>query len=97
MAIAIEYFEDRRTFLFQDGERRTILSNYAHLMAEVEPAENVAAEARKHFGKYAARAGVPALSAKPASKRSASGRSSKRKSKAVDSKTAASKARVRSK
>jgi hypothetical protein len=45
---------DRSVFLFQTGERRTILNEYAHFMAQVEPEEEVATKAREYFSKQVA-------------------------------------------
>ena len=87
LAVAIGHVADRRVFLFESGERRAIMNEYAHLMSEVEPAEEVAAEARKRFDKHVARATTPAGVRKKTRPRKASASPDKAKSNGAASKT----------
>jgi hypothetical protein len=70
LAVPIDHLGDRRIFLFESGECRTIMNEYAHLMAEVEPEEDVAAQARKYFAKHAAPK-APSTRAKKTTRRAA--------------------------
>lgn len=84
-----EYHDDRRVFLFMDGKRRAISNDYAHLIVEAEPDEEVAAEAAQYFAKNLTR-----KTAAPAAKKkkTATKRKTATKKKATKKKAAAPKA-----
>ena len=68
-AVVIDHLLDRRIFMFENGESRTISNEYGHLMAEVEPPEEQASKARLALGKLAARAGASTTPKKKAAPR----------------------------
>jgi hypothetical protein len=59
LAICVEQCGDRSFFLFDTGEVRAIMNEFADLMSKVEPEEEAAAKARKYFAKHAAAAETP--------------------------------------
>ena len=71
-AIAIDYLVDRRIFLFESGERRAIMNEYAHLISQVEPAAELATKARQALRKFAVRAmAAPMAKKKTAARKTA--------------------------
>lgn len=87
LAIAIDHLVDRKTYLFEGGERRTFMNEYVHFMSEVEPEEEAAAKARRYFDKHAARAIAATPAKKKSSTRQASASSKRAKASAAASKT----------
>ena len=70
LAMVVDFSNDRRTFLFADGQRRTFLNEYAQLMLVAQPEEGAAEEARKYFAKHSPRISFEGIAVKkPATKR----------------------------
>ncbi|MDD9933080.1 MAG: hypothetical protein OXT09_05725 [Myxococcales bacterium] len=81
LAIAEEELADRTIYLFQTGERRTIMNEFGHLMSEAAPSEEEAAEARKYFSKRSSRGAGSGAAKKKATKRTTKKKAAKAKAK----------------
>jgi hypothetical protein len=53
MSEVLEMHEDRTTFLFDDGQQRTIKRDHVHMMQNVALDADAAAEVHKKIAKYA--------------------------------------------
>jgi len=71
LAIAVDELTDRKSFLFEDGEQRTFMNEYAHLMSEVQPTEELVEKARKYFSKYLSRTPSASKRKPPAARKAA--------------------------